>query len=48
MCEIEATGSEEVCVMNADGTEKKVLTDYDAGIAGVGSPDWAPAVDASS
>ena len=42
-CEIEETGSEEICVIEADGSGLRVLTDYEAGIGGVGSPDWAPA-----
>ena len=41
-CEVEATGSEEICVMDADGSGVRVLTDYEAGLGGAGSPDWAP------
>jgi tol-pal system beta propeller repeat protein TolB len=42
-CEVEATGSEEICVMTADdGVSVRALTNYQAGIGGAGSPDWAP------
>ena len=42
-CEVEATGSEEICLMDAEGSGVRVLTAYEAGLGGAGSPDWAPA-----
>lgn len=44
VCRIDSTGSDEICLMNADGTEVRVTTNYNAGLEGTSSPDWAPAL----
>ena len=42
VCGSEGNGSDEICVMNVDGSHRTVLTHYDAGVDGTGNPDWAP------
>jgi Tol biopolymer transport system component len=41
-CLDKATGSDELCLMNSDGTNRRIVTHYAAGIGGVIGPDWAP------
>ena len=45
VCRSDATmGSDEICLMNVDGTAVRVVTRYNAGVEGTSSPDWAPAL----
>ena len=43
VCLVDKTGSDEICLMDADGRGHRVVTNYNAGVDGVSSPDWASA-----
>lgn len=42
ICNVPDTGSDEICVMAANGSGRRVLTSFDGGVDGTAQPDWAP------